>query len=217
VLLAILILLGAPIGARADEFGLEKPGDPPVNFGGKQSDESLDMDAREDARKRRDSLRGLETPRMPDQKLAVPNGGVGNNTPNLNDSFDGSEFNASTFMDTDFSMSSFRDLFGPNDHPPDSDDPTKRDRDHDDHDDRADHRRDPLSMVDRRRKEKEDMDKMAYKRFVKPVYFLPGDWVPSGLDPTWNGGFTTGPDNGSPVPYRLNGHVNLERGLPWQD
>ena len=44
-----------------------------------------------------------------------------------------------------------------------------------------------------------------------------GDWVPDKLDPTSNGGFTIAPDNGSPVPYKLNGHVDIQRGRPWND
>lgn len=42
------------------------------------------------------------------------------------------------------------------------------------------------------------------------------DWVPSDPDPTANGSFGTIPDNGSPVPYRLNGHLDIQRKLPWQ-
>ncbi len=42
-----------------------------------------------------------------------------------------------------------------------------------------------------------------------------GDWAPSPLDLKDNGGFTHQKDNGRPVPYRLNGHVNENRGFPW--
>ncbi len=42
-----------------------------------------------------------------------------------------------------------------------------------------------------------------------------GDWVPKAAEPTHNGGFERMPDNGSPVPYKLNGHVNIQRKLPW--
>ena len=47
-----------------------------------------------------------------------------------------------------------------------------------------------------------------------PVTDLPSDWVPDALKLTSNGGFTIAPDNGSPVPYRLNGHVDIQRGRP---
>ncbi len=49
------------------------------------------------------------------------------------------------------------------------------------------------------------------------VIEITGDWVPDKLDPTSNGGFTIAPDNGSPVPYKLNGHVDIQRGRPWND
>ena len=41
------------------------------------------------------------------------------------------------------------------------------------------------------------------------------DWVPAPADHSDNGGFTTGPDNGSPVPYKLNGWITIDRGFPW--
>lgn len=41
------------------------------------------------------------------------------------------------------------------------------------------------------------------------------DWVPTGADRKNNGGFGLGAFNGRPVPYRLNGHVGIERGYPW--
>jgi hypothetical protein len=49
------------------------------------------------------------------------------------------------------------------------------------------------------------------------VIEITGDWVPDKLDPLSNGGFTIAPDNGSPVPYKLNGHVDIQRGRPWND
>ena len=41
------------------------------------------------------------------------------------------------------------------------------------------------------------------------------DWVPNDADRLHNGGFGKAPDNGAPVPYKLNGHVGIERGYPW--
>ncbi|MBX9722064.1 MAG: hypothetical protein K2X81_11760, partial [Candidatus Obscuribacterales bacterium] len=135
-----------------------------------------------------------------------------NNRPQIPNQYDGSEYNASTFIDTDFSKHSFQDLFAPVDQR--SDDmysPFKKAEFDDKKDD------DALFELDRLRKKNRIWDKDSYARLVKPVYYQPGDWVPSALDSTWNGGFTTPPDNGSPVPYRLNGHVNEQRKLPWQD
>ncbi len=42
------------------------------------------------------------------------------------------------------------------------------------------------------------------------------DWVPSPVDPTDNGGFGAAPDNGFPVPYTLNGWVEIQRKYPWE-
>lgn len=47
-----------------------------------------------------------------------------------------------------------------------------------------------------------------------PVHELTGDWVPGPIDLTSNGGFSIEPFNGSPVPYDLNGHVNVQHGKP---
>jgi hypothetical protein len=41
------------------------------------------------------------------------------------------------------------------------------------------------------------------------------DWVPAGADRKNNGGFGLGSFNGRPVPYRMNAHVGIERGYPW--
>ena len=53
-----------------------------------------------------------------------------------------------------------------------------------------------------------------WKRLLKTNYAV-GDWAPSPVDLLDNGGFTHQKDNGRPVPYRLNGHINVNRGLPW--
>lgn len=49
---------------------------------------------------------------------------------------------------------------------------------------------------------------------IQPVHDLPGDWVPDRINLTSNGGFTIAPENGAPVPYTLNGHVDIQRGVP---
>jgi hypothetical protein len=65
----------------------------------------------------------------------------------------------------------------------------------------------------------EDSWKKRKERAKLPgrIIEITGDWVPDKLDPTSNGGFTIAPDNGSPVPYKLNGHVDIQRGRPWND
>ena len=57
----------------------------------------------------------------------------------------------------------------------------------------------------------EGLDEMTH---MAPVYDLAGDWVPDSLHLTSNGGFSNAPFNGSPVPYRLNGHPDIQRGVP---
>lgn len=64
--------------------------------------------------------------------------------------------------------------------------------------------------------DKEYTSASTFLQLIRPLELSPGDWVPGKLDPISNGGFATPPDNGSPVPYSLNGHVDLEKKLPWQ-
>lgn len=57
-------------------------------------------------------------------------------------------------------------------------------------------------------------EKKEWKDFIyTPEILL--DWVPTTPDPTSMGAFGLDPDNGSPVPYNLNGYPDLERKLPW--
>ncbi len=65
--------------------------------------------------------------------------------------------------------------------------------------------------------ERDDLKRRDLAKLAGPVREVTGDWVPSKLDPLSNGGFTIAPDNGSPVPYKLNGHVDIQRGRPWND
>ncbi len=65
--------------------------------------------------------------------------------------------------------------------------------------------------------ERDDLKRRDLAKLAAPVREVTGDWVPSKLDPDSNGGFTIAPDNGSPVPYKLNGHVDIQRGRPWND
>lgn len=58
-------------------------------------------------------------------------------------------------------------------------------------------------------------DYKDFSRMIKMKHEMPGDWVPSKLDPLNNGGFTISDDNGAPVPYKLNGHVDFQREPAW--
>ena len=80
---------------------------------------------------------------------------------------------------------------------------------------------------DKRDKEKEDRRKDRRREFLSDEELMrelsrlpeaaPDDWVPDKPDPVNNGGFSTSPDNGSPVPYKLNGWIDLQRKFPWED
>ncbi|HEY9720095.1 MAG TPA: hypothetical protein V6C69_21625 [Trichormus sp.] len=50
-----------------------------------------------------------------------------------------------------------------------------------------------------------------------PIHELTGDWVPDQINLPSNGGFGIAPFSGSPVPYTLNGHVDPNRGKPWEE
>lgn len=129
-------------------------------------------------------------------------------------SFDGGQFKKPDFIDTDFHKRMYRDSFrtdldsvmslGPLEL---FDDAMKRltaadDRVFSAHDDDLDTRdRDP--------------DAYTYRELRKPIDRMLHDWVPSDPDPVANGAFAIDEDNGRPVPYRLNGHLDFQRGLPW--
>lgn len=80
---------------------------------------------------------------------------------------------------------------------------------------------------DKRDKEKEDRRKDRRREFLSDEELMrelsrlpeaaPDDWVPDKADPVNNGGFSIAPDNGSPVPYKLNGWIDFQRKFPWED
>ncbi len=138
--------------------------------------------------------------------------------------FDGSEFNISSFRDTNFEKRDYKEL--------------SSQKSAGDHLSKAN---DELSLkessiLSRKRKNDKGINAVggenegplnAEKGPLKaggerkigadpggPVTDLPGDWVPDRIKLTNNGGFSIEPDNGSPVPYRLNGHVDIQRGRP---
>ncbi len=142
-----------------------------------------------------------------------------------------SEFSPSTFQDTDFSKHSFIDL-NINSRPQ-SNDREKSGNDEADQKDQRDqqdprdqkdqpklhtgHKADDgdgVSLSEDKKGEKDRHYDELMQLLMLPTAPGPNDWVPAKLDPLQNGGFTIAPDNGSPVPYRLNGHVDLERGRP---
>lgn len=138
-------------------------------------------------------------------------------------SYDGSQFNGSSFADKSFAKHDYRDiktkssavarLSGDDDHKESGRIHHKRDEistkpDDHDHGEKHDSRAKDKAPID-------DPEGHVIKQDRSgPVAELPGDWVPDKLDPTSNGGFGVIPDNGAPVPYRLNGHVDIQRGRP---
>lgn len=67
----------------------------------------------------------------------------------------------------------------------------------------------------RRRKDDRD-ERREMKDLTKEIPGMLHDWVPGKVDRLHNGGFTKAADNGFPVPYRLNGHLDIQRKLPWE-
>lgn len=138
-------------------------------------------------------------------------------------------FGRQSFQDTDFSRRSFIDLMINS--PPKPGDSGEHDADKSRDDTKAEAKDDSKDDHDRKDDDKnrdgltihQDLRRAHDRRLVDEILELlaapetgPNHWVPDKLDPLDNGGFTTAPDNGSPVPYRLNGHVDLERDLPWE-
>lgn len=132
--------------------------------------------------------------------------------------FDGSQFDTPSFQDSNFGRHSFIDLLLnsrpkiKNDVESDKNSPEDYKRKHDS---------DPgISIHEEALRDKERHKDRAYDELMELLAspeIGPNQWVPDKLDPLNQGGFTTAPDNGSPVPYRLNGHVDLERAAPWKD
>jgi hypothetical protein len=183
----------------------------------RQWSESLKLDA-EERRKRQDKMLHKMT------VSPVPY----SETQGLSTMDVATEYGEKTFEDSDFGRHDFIDLLinsgdkKPMDLFSDDYDSAAHDSDSDkkasDHklfdDDKAEEDRDK----DREKAERRRYD-LNYDERVElmkdPPPMGPNSWVPDKPDPLQMGAFSTEPDNGSPVPYRLNGHVDLERELPW--
>lgn len=134
---------------------------------------------------------------------ASDDGGSSNSGFSFGDRFDGSEYGASTFIDTDFGRHSYRDNFTT---PVYSGAAMYKNRVDTA---RTDLKKDRLDPDDDRRAK-------LWRDLTTPPPGMLHDWVPSSPDPTNSGGFGLGPENGAPVPYNLNGFPDLQRGLPWK-
>lgn len=121
------------------------------------------------------------------------------------DDYSGSQFNPPDFSGTDFRKSSFDDL--------------DRDMRKFDSSDGADHLYvvDELDMPGHSLEAAKEKARREFEDISHRDRVMPGsDWAPSKLDPLDNGGFTTADDNGAPVPYKLNGHVDWQRRPAWE-
>jgi hypothetical protein len=124
------------------------------------------------------------------------------------DQFDGSEFKREEFASHDFEKNDYRQIEGRGD----SDSKfAKGDESHKSDDDRMGVSKDVKDDVSHRANKEQDKNQQIV---AEPVHELAGDWVPDKIDATNNGGFGVAPDNGAPVPYNLNGHIDLQRERP---
>lgn len=123
------------------------------------------------------------------------------------------------FIDTDFkkkSLDDLKDLDG-------SRAEVGRDRDvtmRPDEADAHDLRRDDIKYLflddgDHRCRAKEE-ERKTFEELTRPIPGMLHDWVPDRVNRLQNGAFVKEPDNGFPVPYRLNGHLDIQRKLPWE-
>ena len=72
--------------------------------------------------------------------------------------------------------------------------------------------RSDMDADERKKKERE-----TWKDLTAPIRGRFHDWVPDRVNRLHNGAFEKEPDNGFPVPYRLNGHLDIQRKLPWEE
>lgn len=140
----------------------------------------------------------------------------------------------SDFIDTDFSATDFSDLRNlrgrdlatgrPEFRNSDRDSVSSRDDDRDHYDsalDLSDDRDDEMKhfLSDRRDDDKKKRilgDRERYRELTREIPGMLHDWVPSKVDRLNNGGFTGEEGNGHPVPYNLNGWIEIDRKLPWE-
>jgi hypothetical protein len=131
--------------------------------------------------------------------------------------FDGSEFKASSFQDTDFAKPDYKELrrtgapIGPYGKLIEAEvskenKPMRKPKD--------ERGIAPAGGGGESNRPEKGKSSLAEDEKLPPITDLPSDWVPDAVHLTSNGGFSTAPFNGSPVPYTLNGHPEIERGRP---
>lgn len=124
----------------------------------------------------------------------------------VTDDFSGAQFRSPDFAGADFHKSSFTDL-----------DLAMRKFEERDADSDKLYTLDELDMPKKRMEDAKERAAKLFDDVSRRERVMPGaDWAPSKLDPIQNGGFTTADDNGAPVPYKLNGHVDMQRKPAWE-
>lgn len=121
----------------------------------------------------------------------------------LDDDFDASKFKSPSFAGTNFEKNSFDDMDQAMRKIEDRDTPA------------ALYLVDETDMPRRELEEHKVQEEKLQERLSHREHEMAGDWLPSPLDPIVNGGFAIEEDNGAPVPYKLNGHVDLQRKPAW--
>ena len=114
--------------------------------------------------------------------------------------YGGELFQPSDFVDTKFTKETFRDILETARSAVDRGVAPQGS-------DKRDLAKEDLSLVDFTRRPLLDDSEETWAELTAPMPNLLTDWVPSPVDPLDNGGFSIADDNGSPVPYHLNGHV----------
>jgi hypothetical protein len=129
------------------------------------------------------------------------------------DRFDGSEFNAPTFKDHNLDKESYKDLrlAGESGGTANKENIFSREEGSPK---RKKHEEKDIAAAGENDSNGSGKKKLEVLEKLPPISDLPSEWVPSGIDLTSNGGFSIAPNNGAPVPYRLNGHVEIQRGSP---
>lgn len=60
-------------------------------------------------------------------------------------------------------------------------------------------------------------ERKTFRDLTRQVPGMLQDWVPDKPNRLHNGGFSKAPDNGFPVPYKLNGWIDIQRKFPWEE
>lgn len=212
LLLVLSLLFGTASGAKADISRDPSSSEYDVNASDYEPEARREEHRKAIDRDDIDRERGADNPTNGDDDKN-DNGKRSLSVDNDN-KFSGSQFDPQSYIDTDFQKKSFLD-FKESDQRKDKKfdwfkkkDSLLGDESADGDDDSPKNDRLATEYAD-------DREEAEKKLHEAPADILYSDWVPSRVVRQNNGGFGTAEDNGAPVPYRLSGHINIERGYPW--